>query len=263
MDVETWIEALRLEGVRMADAAAAVGPGRTGPDAVPSGSCATWCATRAGSIAGPPAWWPTPRTEVWAVGLDEVVGTWPSDDDAGGVVPSRATPPWWLRSRRPRPTSSAGPSCAPRRPWPTGPGARPTRRPSTGSTPSWPRAWPLSPIDAAPGGRRGRRAALWLRAPAQHPAACRHAGHAAGAQHRYGRGLGVADRRRGGVGASGRRRARRTDGTLGRRRRRPARCRGTAEDLYLALWNRGRRETLTVEGDGAVLAQFLQSVQVR
>ena len=38
---------------------------------------------------------------------------------------------------------------------------------------------------------------------------------------------------------------------------------GTAEDLYLALWNRGRRETLTVEGDDAVLAHFLDSVQVR
>ncbi len=28
---------------------------------------------------------------------------------------------------------------------------------------------------------------------------------------------------------------------------------GVAEDLYLALWNRGRTETLAVEGDGAVL----------
>jgi hypothetical protein len=38
---------------------------------------------------------------------------------------------------------------------------------------------------------------------------------------------------------------------------------GTAADLYLALWNRGRREELTVDGDGAVLAHFLCSVQVR
>ncbi len=38
---------------------------------------------------------------------------------------------------------------------------------------------------------------------------------------------------------------------------------GTAADLYLALWNRRGREQLTVEGDDAVLAHFLDSVQVR
>jgi hypothetical protein len=38
---------------------------------------------------------------------------------------------------------------------------------------------------------------------------------------------------------------------------------GAAADLYLALWNRARRDDLIVEGDESVLAHFLDSVQVR
>ena len=38
---------------------------------------------------------------------------------------------------------------------------------------------------------------------------------------------------------------------------------GEAADLYLALWNRGRQDALSVEGDPAVLAHVLDSVQVR
>jgi uncharacterized protein (TIGR03083 family) len=39
--------------------------------------------------------------------------------------------------------------------------------------------------------------------------------------------------------------------------------RGAAEDLYLALWNRGRDERLQIEGDRGVLEQFGDTVQVR
>jgi uncharacterized protein (TIGR03083 family) len=39
--------------------------------------------------------------------------------------------------------------------------------------------------------------------------------------------------------------------------------RGAAADLYLALWNRAGPDALVVEGDRAVLGQFLDTVQVR
>jgi uncharacterized protein (TIGR03083 family) len=39
--------------------------------------------------------------------------------------------------------------------------------------------------------------------------------------------------------------------------------RGAAGDLYLALWNRGRSESLETEGDRAVLEQFGETMQVR
>lgn len=39
--------------------------------------------------------------------------------------------------------------------------------------------------------------------------------------------------------------------------------RGAAGDLYLALWNRGRSERLSIEGDRAVLDLFGDAVQVR
>jgi hypothetical protein len=39
--------------------------------------------------------------------------------------------------------------------------------------------------------------------------------------------------------------------------------RGAACDLYFALWNRGGSESLQIEGDRAVLAQFGEAMQVR
>lgn len=39
--------------------------------------------------------------------------------------------------------------------------------------------------------------------------------------------------------------------------------RGSAADLYLALWNRAGPEALVVEGDTDVLGLFLDTVQVR
>jgi uncharacterized protein (TIGR03083 family) len=39
--------------------------------------------------------------------------------------------------------------------------------------------------------------------------------------------------------------------------------RGAACDLYFALWNRGGSESLQIEGDGVVLAQFGEAMQVR
>jgi uncharacterized protein (TIGR03083 family) len=39
--------------------------------------------------------------------------------------------------------------------------------------------------------------------------------------------------------------------------------RGAAADLYFALWNRGRSEALSIEGDRGVLDQFGEALQVR
>ena len=38
---------------------------------------------------------------------------------------------------------------------------------------------------------------------------------------------------------------------------------GTADDLYLALWNRTGADDLAVEGDRAVLGQFSEAVRIR
>ena len=141
MDVAEHIEALRLEGDRMAEAAGAAEPGRTRAHVPRVGGARPGAPHRRGAPLGHRRGGHAPYRGL-GVGLEEVVGTWPSDDGAGRVVPARVTPAWW-------PRSSAAPAdleCwtilrAPR-PWPTGPAARPTRPPSIGSTPSWP---PVSP----------------------------------------------------------------------------------------------------------------------
>ena len=99
--------------------------------------------------------------------------------------------------------------------------------------------------------RRRRRAAHVLRAAALNRAALRGRRDARDPLRR----------RRRGVGADDRARRRDDDGkALG-----AADCtvRGAAGDLYLALWNRGRGERLSIEGDRGVLDAFGDAVQVR
>ena len=148
MDVVEHIEALRLEGDRMAEAAGAAEPGRTRPDVPRVGRARPGAPHRRGAPLGHRGGGHAP---------DRGRGPWgstrwsapgpPTTSWSGGS--GRVMPAWWPRSRPPRPTSSAGPSCGPPRPWPTGPAGRPTRRPSIGSTPSWPPVSALSPVDAA------------------------------------------------------------------------------------------------------------------
>jgi uncharacterized protein (TIGR03083 family) len=80
MDVAAHIDALRSDGWLMADAA-----GTAGPDA-PVPTCPEWVVRDLVRHMGGAHRWATgyvadARTEVWDVGLDEVVGAWPDDAD--------------------------------------------------------------------------------------------------------------------------------------------------------------------------------------
>jgi uncharacterized protein (TIGR03083 family) len=263
VDVESWTRALRLEGVRMADAT-----GAAGPDA-PVPSCPDWVVRDLVRHTGGVHRWATgvvstPRTEVWAVGLDEVVGTWPSDDalvewflegHADLVAALEAAPPdleCWTILRAPSPLAHWA-----RRQAHETTIHRVDTELAAGGT--------LGPIDAALAadgvdellcGFVPRRS---TRLRAETPAVLRvRSAHTGDAWVLRIDTEGVSAERTEAGGDDGAAAA--DDGLAGT----PAACTvsGTAEDLYLALWNRGRLETLSVEGDGAVLAQFLQSVQV-
>jgi uncharacterized protein (TIGR03083 family) len=258
VDVATWIEALRLEGARMGDAA-----GSAGPDA-PVPSCPEWVVRDLVRHTGGVHRWATgvvatPHTEVWAVGLEEVVGTWPPDaalvswfreGHAGLVAALEAAPAdleCWTILRAPSPLAhwarrqahettmhrvdtelAAGQSVGPVDAGLAADGVDEllcgfVPRRSTGLRAETPSVLAVRSTDTDE--------AWVLRIDADGVSAAR-------------------------VGA---------DGGEAERAGDEAGCTvsGAAEDLYLALWNRGRTETLAVEGDGAVLTQFLQSVQVR
>jgi uncharacterized protein (TIGR03083 family) len=83
VEVATHIEALRREGVRMADAL-----GRTDADA-PVPSCPEWVQRDLGRHTGGVHRWATgyvagARTEAGDVDFDEIVGAWPDDDALPG-----------------------------------------------------------------------------------------------------------------------------------------------------------------------------------
>jgi uncharacterized protein (TIGR03083 family) len=80
MEIPVLIEHLAAEGPRLALAA-----GRAGPDA-PVPSCPGWLVRDLVRHTGAVHQWATgivatPRIAAWDVDLDEVVGTWPSDDE--------------------------------------------------------------------------------------------------------------------------------------------------------------------------------------
>ena len=80
LDVAVHIDALCREGALMSSAAAACDPGAPVP------TCPEWRARDLVHHTGGVQRWATgivagPRTEPWAAPLDEVVGTWPSDDE--------------------------------------------------------------------------------------------------------------------------------------------------------------------------------------
>jgi uncharacterized protein (TIGR03083 family) len=258
MDVETWIQALRLEGVRMADGAAAAGPDAVVP------SCPDWVVRDLVRHTGGVHRWATgvvstPHTEVWAVGLDEVVGTWPSDDalvewfregHAGLVAALTAAPAdleCWTILRAPSPLAH----------W--------SRRQAHETTihrvdTELAAGGALRPIEAALAGDGvdellcgfvpRRSTGLRAETPSVLSVLSTDTGEAWLVRMDS---EGVASRR---VEAGG--------GVSGESGEDAASCAvsGSAVDLYLALWNRRGPETLSVEGDGAVLTHFLQSVQV-
>ena len=263
MDVVTWTEVLALEGVRMADAAGALSPDAPVP------TCPEWVVRDLVRHTGGVHRWATgvvatPHTELWAVELDEVVGTWPSDAELVGVVPRGhaglvaalvAAPPdleCWTFLRAPSPLAH----WARRQAHETAIHRVDTER-TAGVA--------LSPVDAAVAadgvdellcGFVPRRS---TRLRAETPSMLRvHSTDTGEAWVLRIEGEGVSSSRVGsGAGelhGSGDTSAAATTACT---------VSAAAEDLFEALWNRGRRETLTVEGDDAVLRQFLESVQVR
>jgi uncharacterized protein (TIGR03083 family) len=255
MEVSEHIEVLRLEGERMAVAA-----GAAGPDA-PVPTCPEWVVRDLVRHTGGVHRWATgvvatPHTEVPSVGIDEVVGTWPSDDDlvewfvdgharlvaALSAAPAdlecwtflRATSPlahWARRQAHETAMHRVDSECA------------------AGTA--------LSPIDAAFAadgvdelvcGFVPRRS---TKVRAERPASLRvRTTDAGGAAW-------LLEMASDGVTST------REDGATTSAAVAACTMSGTAADLYLALWNRGGHEELSVEGDDAVLAHFLDSVQVR
>ncbi len=255
MEVAEHIEALRLEGARMAEAA-----GAARPDA-PVPTCPEWVVRDLVRHTGGVHRWATgvvstPHTEVWAVGLEEVVGTWPADDDlvewfrdghAGLVAALVAAPAdleCWTILRAPSPLAH----WARRQAHETAMHRVDTELAA---------GLALSPIDAvvaADGvdellcGFVPRRS---TRLRAERPTTLRVRSTDAGASwllRMDSDGVTSTQEDEGDASSAA-----------------PAACTvsGEAADLYLALWNRGRQDTLSVEGDDAVLAHFLDSVQVR
>lgn len=259
MDVATQVEALQLEGRRMAEAA-----GATDPD-TPVPTCPDWVVRDLVRHTGAVHRWATgivatPRTEYGDVGLDDVVDTWPSDAE---LVE-------WFRSGHAalvRALSDAPPDleCFTFLRGAPSPLAHWSRRQAheTGIhrvDTELAAGVALSPFDAAVAvdgvdellcafvPRRG----TGLRA--ERPTALRVRSTDGDASTEAGTawllridGAGVSAARAG----------------AGEEVEVACTVSGAAQDLYLALWNRGRRERLTVEGDADVLDLFLGSVQVR
>ena len=251
MDVAAHIDALRGEGRLMADAA-----GTAGPDA-PVPTCPEWVVRDLVRHMGGVHRWATgyvadARTEVRDVGLDEVVGTWPDDADLVGwfrqgcealAEALDAAPPaleCWTFLRAPSPLAM----------W--------ARRQAHETAIHRVDAELAAGVDlspfAAPFAADGVGELLECFVPrrstklrAEDPASLA---------------VGCTDEdaawllRIGAEGVT-------TDPVPSVRVGADCMVRGSAADLYLALWNRAGPEALVVEGDTEVLGLFLDTVQVR
>jgi uncharacterized protein (TIGR03083 family) len=263
VEVAAHIEALRGEGALTAAAL-----GRAGPDA-PVPTCPEWVVRDLGRHLGGVHRWATDyvagaRTEIWDVDLDEVVGTWPEDDelpawvDAGcsALADALAAAPadlaCWTFLRAPSPLAM----------W-----ARRQAHETAIHRIDAELAAGLTPADVAPEfGADGvdellscfvprRSTRLRPDAPTSLAVACtdvdawwllrmdadgvRTEAHVEGAT-----GPDADTDRDAGAGAA-------------------CTVRGAATDLYRALWNRIGADPLVIEGDRSVLGLFGDTVQVR
>ena len=195
------------------------------------------------------------RTELWAVDLDEVVGAWPDDAELAGwlrqgckaLADALAAAPadleCWTFLRAPSPLAM----------W----ARRQAHETAIHRVDAELAAGAVPGSFAAPFAADGVDELLACFVPrrstklrAETPASLRRA------LHRRRRGLAAAHRAR-------RRHDRVGPGCGVRAPDADCSVRGTAADLYLALWNRAGPEALAVEGDRDVLGLFLDQVQVR
>ena len=192
------------------------------------------------------------RTEVLDVGLDEVVGAWPADTELAGWLRQGCADARWRAGRR-----AGRPQC-----W--------TFLPAPSPLAMWARRQAhetaIHRVDAelAAGGAVDPFAAPFAADGVDELLACFVPRRSTTLRAEPPAALAVrcTDATPPGCCASG--------PTASRRTLRPAAgdagdctVRGTAADLYLALWNRAGAEASTIEGDRAVLGLFRESVRVR
>jgi uncharacterized protein (TIGR03083 family) len=251
VEIPAHIDALRTEGARLAAAAAVADP----DGAVPT--CPEWTVRDLIRHTGAVHRWATGfvaggRTEPSGAGLDDVVGTWPADDDLAGWLGQGCTD--LVRALVAAPddlqcwTFLAAPS--PRAMW----ARRQAHETAVHRVDAQLAAGiPLTPCAPAFAGdgidellvlfvpRRSSK----LRADPPATLAVRCTDADASWQLR--------------MDADGVTTTAGTGGDTG------AACTvsGTAHDLYLALWNRTGADDLAVEGDRAVLGQFSGAVRIR
>jgi len=251
MEVAAHIAALRDEGRLMADAAE-----NAGPDA-PVPTCPEWVVRDLVRHLGGVHRWATgyvagARAEVWDVDLDEVVGTWPDDDDLIGWFRQgsealagalEAAPPdleCWTFLRAPSPLAmwarrQAHETAIHRVDAELAAGVH-LRRFGTAFA-----ADGIGELLECFVPRRSTK--LRAKDPASLAVGCTDEDAAWLLQ----------------IGAEGVT----TDPIPSLRVGADCMVRGSAADLYLALWNRAGAEPLVVEGDTDVLGLFLDTVQVR
>lgn len=251
MEVAAHVEALRHEGERMAEVVA-----RTDPDTgVPT--CPGWTVRDLVRHLGGVHRWATGyvverRTEVWAVGLDEVVGTWPDDtaladwlrEGCAVLADGLAGAPDDLDCWSFLPAPSPRAMWARRQAHETAVHRVDAELAATASRAPFPPAFAADGVDELLTCFAPRRS-TGLRADAPVSLAVRCTDVDAAWVLRLGSD-GVttsAGTPPGGSGAD-------------------ASVLGAGGDLYLTLWNRAGTERLVVEGDRKVLDQFLGTVRV-
>jgi uncharacterized protein (TIGR03083 family) len=251
VEIPTHVDALRAEGARMVAAAAVADPDTPVP------TCPGWTVRDLIRHTGGVHRWATGyvatgRTEPSRAGLDEVVGTWPADADLAGwlgqgcddLVTALAAAPDGLQCW----TFLAAPS--PRAMWARRQAHETAVHRVDAQLAAGLPVTPCGPAFAADGidellmlfvPRRSTK----LRADPPAALAVRCTDVDASWLVRLD-----------GDGVATRPTAENDDTDAG------GTVRGTAGDLYLALWNRAGAEELSVEGDRAVLGQFSEAVRI-
>jgi uncharacterized protein (TIGR03083 family) len=252
VEVTAHTEALRQEGERMAAVVAGTDPAAAVP------TCPEWTVRDLVRHLGGVHRWATGhvaggRTEVWAVGLDEVVGAWPDDAELAGwlregctvLADALAAAPDDLECWTFLPAPSPRAMWARRQAHETAVHRMDAEMAAATAPDPFGATFAADGVDELLSGFVPRRS-TGLRAdePVSFSVRCTDVDAAWALR----------------IGPDG---VTTTSGAASTAGSADASVLGAAADLYLALWNRIGPERLVVEGDPDVLAQFLQTVQVR